>query len=65
MDPPIAKLCRPASIPDRGLEWEFYMIPSCELKPHHELANRFKSLQSFRYSELQKYKIVDWAKTFS
>lgn len=65
MDPPVVNLCRSAANLGGGLEWEFYMIPSSALQSHHILTNRFKPMQTFRYSELQQYKIVDWNRSFA
>lgn len=61
MDPPVVDMCRRSSRNGTGLEWEFYMIPTTELEVHHEMPHRLKSLQKFRYSQLQKYKIKNWA----
>jgi hypothetical protein len=41
-------------------EWQFFCIPSKILKRHNTLKRRFKSLQSFKYLELGKYKVDDY-----
>jgi hypothetical protein len=61
LDPSIVKICQ-SSIGNKNLyEWEFYMIPIHELESHHVISHRLKSLQVFKYSSIQKYKINDWS----
>lgn len=61
MDPPVVDMCRKSSKTGNGLDWEFYMIPTSKLEVHHDMQHRLKSLQKFRYSQLQPYKINNWA----
>jgi hypothetical protein len=41
-------------------EWQFFCIPTNSLERHHTIKRRLKSLQSFRYLDLKKYKIDDY-----
>jgi hypothetical protein len=60
LDPPITYLCHSSVKVAPELVWEFYLVPTKSLESHHLMQHRLKSLQSFRYSDLQKYKIIDW-----
>ncbi len=39
------------------LEWQFYAIPTKDLDTHPRMPHRLKSLQKFKYNEIQKYRI--------
>lgn len=57
LTPTLANQCR-ANI---GLEpvsnWEFYAIPTEELRTHSKFSNRINAVQKIRYSQLEIYKI--------
>ncbi|MCZ6382454.1 hypothetical protein O4N80_01195 [Vibrio parahaemolyticus] len=53
IDPPIASICRKRRI----TQTEFYQIPTNDLDTHSDMPHRLKSLQKFKFSEIQKYKI--------
>jgi hypothetical protein len=61
LDPPIVDLCQTKIGLAGGMNWEFYLIPTSELDEHHVITHRLKSLQTFKYSDLQKYKVANWA----
>ncbi len=43
--------------------WEFYSVPTQNLKSHSQMKHRINSIQKFTYLEFQKYKISDqWIK---
>ena len=60
LDPPIVEICKEKLTGKRELKWEFYAIPVEELLVHPSMPHRLKSLQKFKYSELQKYLVDDW-----
>ncbi len=60
LDPPIVEICREKITGKRQLKWEFYAIPVEKLLVHPSMPHRLKSLQKFKYSELQQYLVEDW-----
>jgi hypothetical protein len=57
LDPAISYLYQKAAkYKNPSLEWEFYAIPTSHLESHHQMPHRIKSLQKFKYKELQRYK---------
>ena len=64
LDPPIVQICRSKLGGSAKLNWEFYAIPVDKLEVHSSMPHRLKSLQKFRYSQLQDYLVSDW-KSFS
>lgn len=64
IDPPVSQICSMASSGDSVLKWEFYAIPVSGLKTHSAMPHRLASLQKFKYSTLQSYRIDDWATHF-
>jgi hypothetical protein len=42
-----------------GLEWEFYSVPTADLELYPRFNNRLKSVQRFRYTQLQQYLVND------
>ncbi len=66
IDPPVTKLCRTIIGSEPKLQWEFYAIPTLKLLMHQRMTHRLKSLQKFKYSELQPYKIHEqWVKDYA
>jgi hypothetical protein len=65
LDPPVTQLCRERLGQRPELKWEFYAIPVAELEVHGTMPHRLKSLQKFRYSQLQKYLVTDWKRLAS
>lgn len=60
LDPPIVEICREKLNGKKELKWEFYAIPVEKLLTHPKMPHRLKSLQKFKYSELQQYLVDDW-----
>ena len=60
LDPPIVEICREKISGKKELKWEFYAIPVEKLLVHPSMPHRLKSLQKFKYSELQQYLVDDW-----
>jgi hypothetical protein len=59
IDPPITSICHKCCGIPPAFEWEFYTIPTDILKRHKEFPHRLKTLQKFKYMEIQKYKMND------
>lgn len=59
LDPCVSHLCMGNKAAE--LSWQFYAIPTKDLKTHREFQKRLKSMQTFTYMELQKYRVnSDW-----
>jgi hypothetical protein len=65
IDPPVAELCTRPKNGKAELVWEYYLIPVDKLENHHKMSHRLKSLQKFKHSELQQYKVIDWEAQFA
>jgi len=57
LDPAITLICRKCCGFQPLLEWEFYTIPTGVLQRHHKHPQCLKTLQKFRYMEIQQYKM--------
>jgi hypothetical protein len=53
LDPPIMELI----LGPGNLRWAFYAIPTPVLSTHTSMPHRIASLQKFRFSELEKFKL--------
>ena len=61
VDPVITQKYHTEQNKTTNLSWEFYAIPSKNLSVHPNFPNRLKSLQSFRYADIQRFLInADW-----
>ena len=57
LDPPLTYLLKKLSGKEPELKWKFYCIPIEELDSHHKMNHRLKSLQKFKYADLEQYLI--------
>lgn len=61
LDPCLSLIYRKENGKIEKLAWEFYAVPTSDLKRHPTFSRRIKSLQTFRYADLQRYRITrDW-----
>lgn len=59
LDPPYVNLYEKERGNDVKLQWKQYCIPTSELDSHHKYGHRIKSLQTFRYDDLDKYLVSE------
>lgn len=64
VDPPVAQICGAKAKIEPGLDWEFYAIPTATLRKHAAMPHRLNAVQKFSYSELQQFRVQDWANHF-
>lgn len=66
LDPGVSsKFMREINIKGK-MEWQFYAIPVKALSKHHKFSRRLKSMQIFRYLDIQEYRInKKWLKLWS
>lgn len=57
LDPPLVQRYNLELEKQVPLHWEFYVLPVARLARHSKFLNRLKSVQSFRYQELQQYRV--------
>lgn len=63
LEPCLAKMFRRECELLPELEWEFYAVPTKNLKSHSRMKHRLNSVQKFTYLDFQKYKIsTQWMK---
>jgi hypothetical protein len=62
LDPSLTTIFeREIGVTNPAYDWKFFCIPTDKLERHHEINRRLKSLQSFKYIDLESYLIdTDW-----